>query len=161
MATEASTSAISTFNAPLDYDATGGETLLAQSADGKSLLLQTITGGGGFGATVNSVISIPLTTAVTAPISALQPGGAPSIPAGGQDGLDDRFGGTTVQVNDELWAAQTVFDSKTGTDAIAWYEINLSGTPTITQQGLISDPNLYLLLSVAVSRFGGERRDRL
>ena len=30
-----------------------------------------------------------------------------------------------------------------GTDAIAWYEINLSGTPTITQQGLISDPNLF------------------
>ena len=46
-----STSAISTFDAPLDYDATGGETLLAQSADGKSLLLQTITGGGGAGAT--------------------------------------------------------------------------------------------------------------
>ena len=84
-----------------------------------------------------------MATAIAEPVAAPQPGGAPDIPAGGQDGLDARFSGTIVQVNGELWAAQTVYDSTTKTDAIAWYEINLSGTPTIAQQGLISDPNLF------------------
>ena len=106
--------------------------------------MQTITGGGAAGAHDDPAVPITLSTPVTEPIGALQPGGAPNIPAGGQDGLDDRFSGTIVQVGSELWAAQTVLDTATGTDAIAWYEINVSsGTPTITQQGLISDPNLF------------------
>ena len=92
---------------------------------------------------MNTAVPITLSTPVTEPVGAPQPGGAPNIPAGGQDGLDDRFSGTIVQVGGELWAAQTVFDAATKTDAIAWYEINVTGTPSITQQGLISDPNLF------------------
>ena len=44
--TLSTTGANSTFDAALDYDSTPNETLLAQSTDGKSLLVQTITGGG-------------------------------------------------------------------------------------------------------------------
>jgi hypothetical protein len=100
------TGASSTFDAALDYDSTQNETLLAQSTDGKSLLVQTITGGGAAGATIDPAATITLPTPVTEPIGAPQPGGAPNIPAGGQDGLDDRFSGTIVQVGSELWAAQ-------------------------------------------------------
>ena len=86
---------------------------------------------------MNSSTPAFISNPVSLPIPAPQPGGAAPI-----EGLNANFTGTAVEINGELWAVQTVLDTSTNTDAIAWYEINVS-TKAITNQGVISDSSLF------------------
>ena len=51
------------------------------------------------------------------------------------DGIDQRLS-NVVEINGDLWVTQTVLDPEhvhdepIGTDAIAWYEIQLDDSPT-------------------------------
>ena len=78
------------------------------------------------------------------------------------DDIDQRIS-NVVEINGDLWVAQTVLDSTNtsvanpnGTDAIAWWEISLA-SDTVIQGGLISskgtsNPNLYFFFpSIAVN----------
>ena len=51
-------------------------------------------------------------------------------------GYDPRIGATAI------WTAHAVFGGAGSEDR--WYEINTAGTPTVSQSGKASDPNLYV-----------------
>ena len=168
-----------TFDPAADYDAAGNEYLLAESSSGP--VIETVTGGGGPTASVSQAFAVGNATTsgflTTSPIAAPQPAGAPPLTTGPAvqitggtgaqlDALSSNFTGTIVQVNGELWAAQTVSttDPTTGTtvDAIQWFEIDVNPTDAnyqmIVQHGVIVDTSShnvsYYYPSVSVDKTG-------
>ena len=81
------------------------------------------------------------------------------------DNLDDRLFAAVIR-NNRLWTAHStqvnapgVFSSSGGRDGSRWYEINVSGTPTLVQSGTIfyqagATPKSYFIPSVMVSGQG-------
>ena len=157
--------------------------------------LTSITGGGSSDAIVNAPTDVTLPVTYADPIDAPQPNKAdpvqatvipgnsvfitfdratnypgealrPALDNGLADnGIDGRLS-NAVEINGDIWVAQTVLDgtnssslNPTGTDAIAWDEISLA-TDTVIQHGLISskgsgDPNLFFYSpSIAVNSTG-------
>ncbi len=168
------TTTTNTFDPAVDYDASGNEFLLAQSNAGP--VLEAVSGGGGPTASVGSPVTVGNSTSTgfitTAPIAAPQPAGAPPLTSGPTvqitggtgaqlDALSSNFTGTIVQVSGKLWAAQTVYDSSTGTDAVQWFEIDVTPTDAnyekIIQHGVIADASgnlFYYYPSISVDTLG-------
>ena len=108
------------------------------------------------GSPVTITLPVSLVSAVGPAVSAPQPNNAAPIAAtvpGSYEGIGTNLS-NVVEVNGDLWAAETVLDTATQTDAVAWVEISVS-TKTVIQSGLISDPNLFFYFpSIAVNTAG-------
>jgi Calx-beta domain/FG-GAP-like repeat/Carboxypeptidase regulatory-like domain len=165
---------INTFDPAVDYDAGGNEFLLAQSGAGPAI--EVVSGGGGPTVSVSPPVTVGNATStgivMAAPVAAPQPAGAPPLTSGPKvqtvggtgaqlDALSSNFTGTIVQVGGNLWAAQTVFNATTNTDAIQWFEIDVTPADMnyekIIQHGVIADPNdslFYYYPSLSVDTVG-------
>lgn len=163
-----------TFDPAVDYDAGGNEILLAQSNAGPAI--EVVSGGGGPTISISNPVTVGNATSTgivtAAPIAAPQPAGAPPLTSGPKvqvvggtgallDALSSNFTGTIVQVGGNLWAAQTVFNATTNTDAIQWLEIDVTPTDAnyekIIQHGVIADPNgslFYYYPSISADKVG-------
>jgi uncharacterized repeat protein (TIGR01451 family) len=122
---------------------------------GTALRRTNIFGATAAGATLGTDVAITGDPGHTAPAAARQP--QDSDPGDTEDieNVAPRFVGNVLVVGDSIWAVHAVEGPAAGTNsALRWYQIN-EATNTVTQTGVIEDPNVdFHEPSIAVNTLG-------